>query len=134
MWRLKTGRKQSTVIFTNNGLNRSFWLLLFAALVTQAGFAQSPQLPQPRELLLEVDLRIDNAASATSNRAVTLDFVATEKSNPGHLTVQDDTLRITHYRALEDGSAETLAQQSWLPITRRPPYFNLAEFDKRGER
>src|SRR5215510_260287 len=92
-----------------------------------------PKLPAPRQLLLDVDLRIDSGATSTATRAVTLDFTALEKGD-GNITVANMTSRITHYRALEDSSNEALSQQPWLEITRRPPFFNLAERNKDQQR
>jgi hypothetical protein len=92
-----------------------------------------PQLPKPHQLLLEVDLRLDSGTASTNNRDLTLDFTALEKGD-GNVTIQNDTAKITHYRALEDSTPETLSQQAWIPITRRPPLFNLAERDKQGQR
>ncbi len=124
-----------------DGLKKIFWVLASAILLAAVGVAQTPpanqgsvlQLPKPRQLLLEVDLRIDAGAAATNNRALTLDFTALEKGD-GNVTIQNDTAKITHYRALEDSTPEILSQQSWIPITRRPPFFNLTERDKQGHR
>ena len=121
--------------------SKVFWMFASAILLAAVGVAQTPpanqgslpQLPKPRQLLLEVDLRIDGGAAATNNRALTLDFTALEKGD-GNVTIQNDTAKITHYRALEDSTPETLSQQSWIPITRRPPFFNLNERDKQGHR
>ena len=121
--------------------SKVFWMFASAILLAAVGIAQTPpanqgslpQLPKPRQLLLEVDLRIDGGAAATNNRALTLDFTALEKGD-GNVTIQNETAKITHYRALEDSTPETLSQQSWIPITRRPPFFNLNERDKQGHR
>ena len=121
--------------------SKVFWMFASAILLAAVGVAQTPpanqgslpQLPKPRQLLLEVDLRIDGGAAATNNRALTLDFTALEKGD-GNVTIQNETAKITHYRALEDSTPETLSQQSWIPITRRPPFFNLNERDKQGHR
>ena len=105
-----------------------------AAQVPPSNQGLPPQLPKQRTLLLEVDLRINGGgAASTSNRAVTLDFTAREKTD-GNLTVSDETAQVTHYRVLEDSTPENLSAESWLPITRRPPFFNLAERNKQGQR
>lgn len=101
------------------------------------GLPNQPSLPQAppsrQSLLLELDLKLDAGAQATQSRAVTLDFTAREKGD-GNVTIHGVSLNITHYRALEDSSSEKLSEQPWLPITRRPPFFNLAERNKQRQR
>ena len=115
-----------------------FFLIGLAILCCGASVAQTPPQGQPslpqgprsfrQSLLLEVDLKLNAGAQATRTRAVTLDFTAREKGD-GNITIRDVTSNITHYRALEDSSTDQLLEQPWIPITRRPPFFNLAERD-----
>jgi hypothetical protein len=92
-----------------NPFRKVFWMLALAMLLGAVSVAQTPpanqgplpQLPKPHQLLLEVDLRLDSGAASTNNRALTLDFTALEKGD-GNVTIQNDTAKITHYRALED--------------------------------
>src|SRR5437773_88427 len=101
-----------------NGFEKGFWMLASATLFVAISVAQTPptnqgsvpQLPKPRQLLLEVDLRLDVGAASTNNRALTLDFTAREKGDV-NVTIRDVTSNVTHYRALEDSSPETLSGQ-----------------------
>src|SRR5713226_1355094 len=92
-----------------NLLKKSFWMLTCAMLLGAVSVAQTPppnqrsqpQLPKPKQLLLEVELKLNAGAASTKERSVTLNFTATEKSEPGHLTVRDVTAEVTHYRVRE---------------------------------
>lgn len=122
---------------------RKFLLTGLVILFCVIGVAQTPPQGQPSlpkapsqfrpSLLLALDLRLDAGAQSTQNRAVTLDFTALEKGD-GNVTISNDTANVTHYRALEDSSSDRLSEQAWIPVTRRPPFFNLAERDQQHQR
>jgi hypothetical protein len=129
-----------------------FLMLASGILFAAAGAAQTPpanqgslpQLPKPRQLLLEVDLKLDAGAASTKDRSVTLNFTAREKSDVGNVTIREVTANITHYRVREspDLRDTDVSGQPWIPLERAPrgsllPKFlstELAERNGAGQR